>query len=57
MQFFSDLAVSGIVHWDQSTGEVRADLKLTGLNRTAGELDIRWNSRQTNAMAHELLGT
>jgi pimeloyl-ACP methyl ester carboxylesterase len=46
-----DVEVSGTVSWDQSTGEIRADLEVKGPGDASGPLSLSWNDRQTDAVA------
>jgi pimeloyl-ACP methyl ester carboxylesterase len=49
LRWAEDLAVSGTIRWDQSTGDIAADLTLAGA--ATGTLSLAWNDRDTDAMA------
>ncbi|MFE0755719.1 alpha/beta fold hydrolase [Inquilinus sp. NPDC058860] len=49
VRWAEDLAVSGTIRWDQSTGDVTAELTLEGA--ATGTLTLAWNDRDTDAMA------
>ena len=49
VRWAEDLAVSGTIRWDQSTGDVTADLTLAGA--ATGTVALAWNDRDTDAMA------
>ena len=49
-----DLAVSGTIAWNQVTGDIAADVTLSGV--ATGTLHVAWNDRQTDATA-TLTGT
>ncbi len=49
LRWAEDLAVSGTIRWDQSTGDIAADLTLAGA--ATGTLSLTWNDRDTDAMA------
>jgi hypothetical protein len=45
----ADLAVSGAIRWDQSTGEIQAELSLDGPDLGRGNLKLAWNDREADA--------
>lgn len=48
VRWAEDLAVSGRLRWNQTTGEVTARLELAGAG--AGSLELSWNDRVTDAL-------
>jgi pimeloyl-ACP methyl ester carboxylesterase len=51
VRWTEDLAVSGTIEWDQSTGLVNAMLDLAGPDGATGTLSLFWNDRDTDAIA------
>ena len=49
VRWTNDLAVSGIVTWDQYTGEIVADLRLYRPGHATGRALLRWNERANDA--------
>ena len=49
VRWAEDLAVSGTIRWNQSTGAVTADLTLD--DAATGTVTLAWNDRETDAMA------
>jgi pimeloyl-ACP methyl ester carboxylesterase len=49
IRWTEDLTVSGTIRWDQSTGDVTAELTLAGA--ATGTLALAWNDRDMDAMA------
>lgn len=49
LRWAEDLAVSGTIRWNQSTGDVTAELTLAGA--ATGTLALAWNDRDTDAVA------
>ena len=47
VRFVEDLAVSGMIVWDQERGTILARVRLTGA--ASGELSLTWNDRETDA--------
>jgi pimeloyl-ACP methyl ester carboxylesterase len=54
VRWAEDLAVSGTLRWNQSTGDITADLTLDGA--ATGTVALAWNDRDTDAVAR-LTGT
>jgi pimeloyl-ACP methyl ester carboxylesterase len=50
-RFVADLAVSGTVVWNRTSGRVTAELRLAGAPPVTGRLTVRWDSRARGAMA------
>lgn len=51
VRWTEDMAVSGRIAWDQSTGAIRCLLTFTGPGTAGGKLDARWNDRAPHATA------
>jgi hypothetical protein len=49
VRWTADLAVSGAIRWDQSTGEIQAELSLDGPDLGRGNLKLAWNDREADA--------
>lgn len=51
VRWTEDMAVSGRITWDQSTGAIRGRLEFTGPGAISGSVDMRWNDRTPLATA------
>ena len=51
LQWTEDLAVTGMVDWNQLDGRIEADIALSASGHL-GALTIAWNDRATDAVAH-----
>lgn len=49
VRWTADLSVSGAIRWDQSTGEIQAELSLAGPELARGNLQLAWNDREADA--------
>jgi pimeloyl-ACP methyl ester carboxylesterase len=51
LAFVRDVSVTGVLTWDRSNGQVRAELAVDGPRRHDGRLRMRWNDWRTDAQA------
>jgi hypothetical protein len=52
VRWVEDVAVSGTVTWDRTSGAIRADVRLSGGGVPSGRLVLRWNDLEPLARAH-----
>jgi pimeloyl-ACP methyl ester carboxylesterase len=50
-KFTNDVAVTGTMVWNFSSGQISANLSVTGLASESGNLQISWSGTQTHAQA------
>ena len=51
VRWTQDVAVSGLVSWDQTTNLISAQVTLRNAGRALGALSISWNDADINAVA------
>jgi hypothetical protein len=51
VRWVQDVAVSGTVLWDRSTGAIRARVTIRGPNTPDGSLSMAWNDFRTQPIA------